>query len=189
MKQFWSKLLATGGVAMALTLATAIPDSSAQGQTRDKFFCSNRYGQYMTKVRTPRGNVPLLIYTEDFGPRWNPYSRCQQISKRFQRHHLNGTLGQLSTGTVNNHPVICVTQDGNCYSSNVLITLQRSKNANEMLQKLIDSRNSASGGGIYITPQVFSYDDAGNLSVDLNKLIELLPVEQVEQTEGEGVIW
>ena len=31
-----------------------------------------------------------------------------------------------------------------------------------------------------LPPQVFSYDDAGNLSVDLNKLIELLPVEQEE---------
>ena len=154
MRQFWSKILATGGVAIAVALSTAITPSTAQGQASDKFFCSDRYGEYVTKVRTPRGNVPLLVYTEEFGQQWTVYRRCQEISKRFQRHHLNGTLKRLSTGTVNNLPVICVTQDGNCYNSNVLITLQRGKNAKEMLQKLIASRNHASGG-IYITPAGF----------------------------------
>ena len=176
----WTRLLATGGMAMALTLPTTIAPSTAQGQEYNKFFCATSQGEYATKMRTTNGNIPLLIYTQQFGEQWSSSRRCEEISKRFQRHHDNGSLNYITTGEVNSYPVLCIAQakKAACPENNVLITLQPGRDAHDVLHNLIDLPNRNTEGIAIGYEQVFSYDNAGNLYADFNTLIEVLPVEE-----------
>ena len=71
-----------------------------------------------------------------------PLTRCREVTARFNRFYNNGTLKYMSTGTINNYPVICVAESkgGNCLPEGLLITLKQDSNPNTALNIMLDRR-------------------------------------------------
>lgn len=83
-----------------------------------------------------RGNIPFIIWNEP--PSSQLRDRCREIADRFQRAEDNGTLNFMTTGVVNDLPVICVAafNGGPCLPNGTLITLRPNTNSQAILQRL-----------------------------------------------------
>jgi hypothetical protein len=83
---------------------------------------------------------PLIRWRSDVFPNYPPERRCAEVSQRFQNFYQSDNLRYLTTGTVNNYPVICVVpfRDDTCGGDQILLTLGRNDNAKEVLQELLD---------------------------------------------------
>jgi Circadian oscillating protein COP23 len=114
------------------------------------FYCGTSRKIPATMARTPRGNVPMILWAsnDSFPPPWNnPQRRCLEVSRRFQKNYENGTLRYITTGTLRGQPVICgaTSQYANCKDSTVLFTLKPGRDANQTLQSILDIRGLAAG--------------------------------------------
>ena len=159
--QFIAPLLAS---ALVLTGTAAF---AGQGQTRlitnslrdttTTFQCVTSGRNFVTIAR--RGNVttdPIILWkSTEFGREFTPWQRCQIVSNRLTKAVTdNGgrlTNLQLTTGTINNLPVVCyVNGRGRCNSENILFTLdsRNAKNPSQVLTRLI---NFAQDGGGQVT--------------------------------------
>lgn len=121
---------------------------TAQPIARDYFFCGkDPHGRPTTYVNTPSGNMPLIRWVSHyFEPSsYTPEARCQDVSQRFNRFYGQGILNFITTGFVNNQPVVCVASrmGGPCTAT--LFTLKSGQNATRTIQQLFDVRAGASG--------------------------------------------
>ena len=68
--------------------------------------------------------------------------RCREVTARFNQFNNNGTLKYVTTGEINNNPVICVAgyDKGECLRNGLLITLKFGSNPNIALKRILDSR-------------------------------------------------
>ena len=158
---------------MALTLGTTAATEPGAAQSNNKFYCGSSEGAPATIVRTSKGNVPIIIWVDRRfeASGWSPQRRCREVSGRFQRYHSQGILEYIRTGTVNRHPVLCVTnyQGGVCPSNQVLITLKPGSDAQFYLESLMAIRNG-SGARLRLNEgHVFSYDENRELYVDVEE--------------------
>jgi hypothetical protein len=157
-----------------------------------RFFCAVLNGNYTTFVRTPRGNVPLILWTSGVFERsgWTNEKRCLEVTGRFQKYNESGRLKYIRTSSINRLPVLCVAQNkgGSCQDQDVLFTLRSGTNAQEVLTRLLDIRRGAGRS----TPiqlsneQIFSYDERGELYADVENLIQALPVESESKIQPIG---
>lgn len=144
---------------MLIVGAAAIinPSSSAQTSSQSsnnstkkavKFLCSKSNNAPATIARTARGDIAVIRWASGFfsGAGFTPEKRCEEVSSRFQNYHNNGTLKYLTTGQMNNQPVICTAknQGGGCTS--VLFTLEPGDDPNQVLRQLLSIRSGASSG-------------------------------------------
>lgn len=134
---------------------------------RQEFYCSvSSDGIPTTFVKNTRGTFPVIRWVsrifDDAG--YVPETRCRQVSSKFQQFQKRGLLNYVTTGRVNNQPVICVSnaQDGPCLG--ILFTLKPNQNANRTLQQLFDLRANASAGPLE--------ESNGRLYLDLSQYIE-----------------
>jgi hypothetical protein len=134
---------------------------------RQEFYCSvSSDGIPTTFVKNARGTFPVIRWVsrifDDAG--YVPETRCRQVSSKFQQFQKRGLLNYVTTGRVNNQPVICVSnaQDGPCLG--ILFTLKPNQNANRTLQQLFDLRANASAGPLE--------ESNGRLYLDLSQYIE-----------------
>ncbi len=115
---------------------------------QDYFFCGRgTNGLPTTFVNTPSGNLPLIRWKSHvFEPSgYTPDVRCRDVSQRFNRFYNQGILNFVTTGVVNNQPVVCVasTMGGAC--TEVLFTLKPGQSATRTIQQLFDVRAGAAG--------------------------------------------
>ncbi|AVH66670.1 hypothetical protein CDG77_07040 [Nostoc sp. 'Peltigera membranacea cyanobiont' 213] len=118
-----------------------------------QFSCDTSNSLPATKATNVATGASLSVvrwYSEYFtGSGYDPVTRCQQVSARFQQAHNNGSLDYITAGVVNGMPVVCAaTPGGSCNTSNLLFTLKRGVNAAETLQRLFDVRDGA-GPALY----------------------------------------
>lgn len=144
-----------------------IPDRQYAENIRQEFYCSlSSDGTPTTFVKNARGTFPVIRWVsrifDDVG--YVPETRCRQVSSKFQQFQKRGLLNYVTTGRVNNQPVICVSnaQDGPCLG--ILFTLKPNQNANRTLQQLFDLRANASAGPLE--------ESQGRLYLDLSQYIE-----------------
>ncbi|OBQ14258.1 MAG: hypothetical protein AN482_02260 [Anabaena sp. LE011-02] len=137
------------------TIATINQPSYAEGAT---FYCgkSKSKGIPVTFVRTQDGRkIAMVNWTSNsyFPPPWTAQRRCDEVSRRFQRSNDNGTLKNITTGTLRGYPVVCAgtSQNPTCTDDNLLFTLKRGVNATATLRRLLDSKGLASGNTLYET--------------------------------------
>lgn len=119
------------------------------------FQCVTEGRNYATIARRgDRVTAPLILWrTYEFGSQYTPADRCRMVSDRLTRAvDENGgrlTNLQLTTGRVNNLPVICYTNGGQygCNSRNLLVTLdsRNASNPNAALDNLLNFGVSGSG--------------------------------------------
>jgi Circadian oscillating protein COP23 len=119
-----------------------------QPVAKDYFFCgTSAHGMPTTYVNTPTGNLPLIRwnsrYFADSG--YTPSARCQDVSQRFNTFYSRGILNYITTGYVNNMPVVCVASAKGGPCTEVLFTLKPRENATQVIQQLFDVRVGASG--------------------------------------------
>lgn len=122
------------------------------------FECVTEGRNYATVARRgDRVTAPLILWrTFEFGNQYTPENRCRMVSDRLSRAvYENGgrlTNLQLTTGRVNNLPVICYTNGGQygCNSRNLLLTLdsRNASNPNAALDNLFNFGVSGSGAPI-----------------------------------------
>lgn len=107
--------------------------------------------------RGERVTAPLILWrTFEFGSQYTPQNRCRIVSDRLTKAvYENGgrlTNLQLTTGRVNNLPVICYTNSGQsaCNSRNLLLTLdsRNASNPNAALDNLLNFGVSGSGAPV-----------------------------------------
>ena len=132
-----------------------------------------------TLVSTPRGNIPLILWVNNF-PSGTSQQRCQEISTRFQQFADNHLLKYLRAGIINNQPVLCVatSKGGVCPDKNVLITLPPGTNPNLILAQLLDLRRHAARKPLRLSGGTVFYVDR-ELYVDMEDFINII-------TESDG---
>ncbi|MDX2229865.1 MAG: COP23 domain-containing protein [Leptolyngbyaceae cyanobacterium bins.349] len=124
------------------------PCAQPQPIAKDYFFCGRgSNGLPTTFVNTPSGNIPLVRWVSHFFEHsgYSPEVRCQDVSQRFNRFYNQGILNFVTTGIVNNQPVVCVAgrMGGPC--TGVLFTLKPGQSATRTIQQLFDVRAGAAG--------------------------------------------
>lgn len=137
---------APGG--MICVPGSPMPCAQPQPIAQDYFFCAKgTHGVPTTFVNTPSGNLPLIRWVSHYFQHsgYSPEVRCRDVSQRFNRFYNQGILNFVTTGVVNNQPVVCVasTRGGPC--TGVLFTLKSGQSATRTIQQLFDVRAGASG--------------------------------------------
>jgi hypothetical protein len=114
----------------------------------DRFFCgTDEYGVPTTLVANASESLPLIRWESHYfsGSGYDPQTRCEQVTDRFNRFYEEGLLNYITTGIVNRQPVVCVSGyiGGPC--TDVLFTLKPWEDATQTIQQLFDVRAGAAG--------------------------------------------
>ncbi|MFM6133693.1 MAG: COP23 domain-containing protein, partial [Sphaerospermopsis kisseleviana] len=88
--------------------------------------------------------------SNDFtSPEYTPKQRCQEVSARFEKFYLTGTLNYLTAGIINGQPVVCSSAVfGQCTADQVLFTLKEKTDADRITQQLSDIYIGRSGSPV-----------------------------------------
>ncbi|WP_448574049.1 COP23 domain-containing protein [Trichothermofontia sp.] len=182
--------------------ATSLPGlAQTNASTASRFFCGLYRGHPATIARTvSRGNIPLILWVDDSFPEpWNPQSRCEEISARFQRFYENGTLNHLRAAVTNGQPALCVAayHGGDCLPNGLVVTLRPYTDPSAVLDRLLTKRVMVDGQPIFLSgmPEAdrvpLEITPVGEAVYgDLRPLLELLPpVPQASIPLPPGPIW
>jgi hypothetical protein len=155
------------GLALALSITLA-SNQPSQAQSR-QFTCGSSDNYPVTVVRHPiRGSVALIVWTNtsQINDTWTPQKRCQKVSDRFQTLQNQGQLKILKTGTVNGQSVICGLRNdrGACNNKNVLLTMTKDSDPNQVLEQLLNTRVSPLREAVYL-----SGDQEGHIEPTINR--------------------
>jgi Circadian oscillating protein COP23 len=110
------------------------------------FSCGDSNGIPATIAHSPKhGDVPIIEWVSNYfaDSGYDPQTRCNQVSARFQEYSDRGELKYLTTGRINDEPVICAKQaeDRPC---NLLFTIKKISSPGETLQRLLNIRSDSS---------------------------------------------
>lgn len=165
-----TNVLAAGAIALGSVTAIHQP-SQAQNTT---FFCGTSQGVPATLASTPRGTVVVVQWVSKHFSRggYNPQTRCDEVSARFQKHYTQGNLNFITAGYLNNQPAICAGNGGiPCTSDKLLFTLKPGQNAARTIQQLFNVRTGAAG-----PLRESTNGSSENSVVDLQAFLEAAPV-------------
>lgn len=166
-------------VAMPLALGTALTFEQPVRAQNSKFYCGWSGGYPATMANTSRGPVTVIRWSsEHFSEAgYDPQTRCNIVSSKFEAFYGTGSLNFITAGIVNRQPVVCATgsSGGPCSSSTVLYTLKPGQNAAVVLQRLYDVRTGA-GGPLYESSKPVA-SNANVTSVNIREFLETAPVE------------
>ncbi len=114
----------------------------------DRFFCgTDGYGVPTTFVANSSESLPLIRWESHYfsGSGYDPQTRCEHVTDRFNNFYEAGVLNYITTGVVNRQPVVCVSGyiGGPC--TDVLFTLKPWEDATQTIQQLFDVRAGAAG--------------------------------------------
>lgn len=176
-----SKYLATLTGAAVLTGLGAILAQPSQAQSI-QFSCEMNDGLPTTVARNVSTGASLPVvhwYSRYFNQSgYDPMTRCQQVSSRFQSARNSGRLDYITAGIVNGLPVVCATNaGGSCNNSNVLFTLKPGTNAASTLQRLFDVRDLGAGP---------LYESDGRPYINVDTLLAPLTSNAASDTPSES---
>ncbi|HAZ48538.1 MAG TPA: hypothetical protein DDW76_34715 [Cyanobacteria bacterium UBA11369] len=166
-------------------MATIVTNESA-GAAAIAFVCGKTAdGSPATIAQTPRGNVPVIRWVSNYFSQsgYNPQTRCQMVSRRFQTYFRRGALNYLTTGWMNRQPVVCVANfpGGGCATNlpyrGLLFTLKSTSDPGTTLKNLLQVRQN-SGSPLdesSSVPVAVDYD--GNTYINVNEYLISAPVE------------
>ncbi len=166
--------LTLAAIAVVSSNIAFVPASQATATT--SFVCGTSNGKPATIAKTKKGDITIVVWSsEDFsGSGFNPQTRCQQVSARFQSMYRSGQLKYITAGTVNNMPVVCATKQlkGVCNPQNQLYTLKPNADPKLTISKLMAIRNRATSSIIEESGKLPSTSEAQNTSIDIDWLEE-----------------
>jgi hypothetical protein len=130
------------------TCGQAQPPMMNSSITSDSFYCGkDRYSRPTTFASTSGGTLPIVRWVSQYfaASGYDPETRCQEVSGRFDLFYKQGRLNYVTTGIVNRLPVVCVASQIGGPCTGVLFTLKPDENASRVIQQLFDVRAGASG--------------------------------------------
>ena len=142
------KLLTSALTVSALTLFTSLTANHPANANGTTFVCGTSNGKPTTLARTPEGDVvPVIHWVSDYfsGSGYDPQTRCEIVSNKFQEYYNRGTLNFLTTGRENGYDVVCVAELNGGACTGTLFTLKQGSNPGQTLQRLIAIRARNSG--------------------------------------------
>ncbi|MEA5509558.1 COP23 domain-containing protein [Crocosphaera sp. UHCC 0190] len=159
-----SNLLRTVATLAATAIASPfLVNSSTQARSAStSFVCDTWQGVPATVAVTPnKDDVPVLLWgSQHFSDSgYDPRTRCQLVSNRFQYFYESGQLNYITTGLMNRMPVVCVTDTYGGSCNGLLFTLKPGSNPSQILQELMAVRFREKGplnetlGRVYINFQ------------------------------------
>lgn len=176
----------------SLSVVGVLTPNLAEAQTtKNTYRCITRNGKPTTVVETKRGKIELIVWESKFfgNSGWPPQKRCQAVTQRFQQFSDSGTLRLITSGKMNNQPVICVGENKAgqgviCKSKGLLMTLQPQDNPKKVMEDLFDISARVSGGGI----QRGDNETTINIEVFLDQapLMENTTIDE-SMTEGNNI--
>jgi hypothetical protein len=137
----------------------------AQAQS-PKYFCDTSGSAPATVATTKRGTITVVRWATTLGGgNYDPVTRCQQVSARFQALNEAGTLRFITTGRQNGQNIICVAgeRNGPCLQNGLLFTLKPGANPRNTLQQMVNISRMASSGPILESSQQRLYVDMDEL--------------------------
>ncbi len=162
------------GVSTLTLIGMMLSATSSQASTATtSFVCGKSEGKPATIARTKKGDFPIILWSSaamsEAG--FTPQVRCQQVSARFQSLYRSGKLKSLTTGTLNNQPVVCATNkvSTSCNAQNLLYTLKPNSDPQQVIRRLHAIRNRASSRSIEESAGITPTSDN---SIDLDWLSE-----------------
>lgn len=171
----------------AAVLSGAVGFNATPAQASPEFYCGlDHDGVPTTMVRHPQhGNVPVIRWVSDHftGSGYDPQTRCEMVSQRFQDFSDAGTLQYLTTGRMNRQPVVCVSPNDGGACTGLLFTLKPTSNPNQTLQSLMALRTNASSAPLNETGDrlYINFDEYVQSAATQSEEIEA--VEEVQATE------
>lgn len=169
-----SLLIAFGAGAILLPLCES---QVTQAQT-GSFVCAVTNDNIPTTMaQTEDGPVEVFKWQSNyFRPPYTPMQRCQEITERMNGFKGQGLLDYITTGRVNNQPVLCAGSSCDRGGSNVLLTLRPDQNANQVLQELNANRAGAAGpsrqlSGGSSSSSTLKQNSDGTLSLNMKKYL------------------
>lgn len=194
MPSFFSRLLAATAI---LSGAAWLHTSPAQANPTSSFYCGvDADGTPTTMVRHPQhGEVPVIRWVSDYfeASGYDPQTRCNLVSQRFQNFKDSGSLQYLTTGRMNRQSVVCVspTDGGEC--AGLLFTLKPTSNPNRTLQDLMALRANATsaplnetGARLYINLEDYIQEAAAQSTTELESVEE---VQSTEEVQSDSALW
>jgi hypothetical protein len=192
--QSFSRLLTATAI---LSGAAWLQTSPAQANPTSSFYCGvDTDGTPTTMVRHPQhGEVAVIRWVSDYfeASGYDPQTRCELVSQRFQNFKENDTLQYLTTGRMNRQSVVCVspTNGGEC--AGLLFTLKPTSNPNQTLQDLMAVRSGATstplnetGARLYINLEDYIQEAAAQSTTDLESVEE---VQSTEEGQSGSALW
>jgi Circadian oscillating protein COP23 len=122
------------------------------------YYCDQYDGIPTTFVSTNRGELPMIRWVSVNLPSATPEQRCQTVSGNFQRAYENGNLKFITTGQMNNQPVVCTTASRGGSCQDLLFTLKPGSNPKTILRRLLDRRGLAAGNPLEQAGEEFYLD-------------------------------
>ncbi len=153
-KPIFKTIVTTVTTTSALLTFSLIAPSTVEARPKSNFFCKqDNNGVWTTFTKNNLHNIPIVRWTKTINRRWNPQTRCQEVSKRFNSLYDNGWLNDLTSGEINNQNVICgVRRTGDrCTNRNILLTINTGDEPDYILKKMFDLQARARGKTIYLS--------------------------------------
>jgi Circadian oscillating protein COP23 len=168
-----SLLLSTFSISILVYLSTDLTSVRAD-TTGSKFYCGQSKSVPTTMAQTSRGAVPVIHWVSTLGEDYPPEYRCKIVSEKFQTFYNDGMLNYLTTGTVNQQPVICAAQQENGPCSGVLFTLKPNSDPGRTLQRLLSIRDRA--------PGMVLNESAPQIYINMADFLSTAPLETDQST-------
>jgi hypothetical protein len=155
--------VAVSGICLLMGAMAALPspvEAKAKG-----FVCASPSGIPTTLAMMSDGRqVPVIHWTSNVfdAAGWTPQRRCQEVSGRFDTYNRQGRLTYLTTGRINEQPVICTAPNDNAGCDGLLYTLKPGQSATNTLRKLLDIRLKVKDP---------LYETNGRLYVNMDRLL------------------
>lgn len=160
---------------MAGGVVESILSHQVKAQSTAEFYCEENGENPVTRVRTSSGNIPVIVWKTTVFRNYPPVVRCRHVSRRFQQFNAEGRLNDyITTGWINNQPVICVTPavgDRCTRSEQLLFTLRHRDNPQGILNRLLEVRDFAGPPVEHNCPTVV-YHDSGSTYINMQELID-----------------
>jgi hypothetical protein len=172
-----SLLLSIFSLSILVYLSTDLTSVRAD-TTGSKFYCGQSKSVPTTMAQTSRGAVPVIRWISTLGEDFTPEYRCKTVSEKFQTFYNDGMLNYLTTGTVNQQPVICAAQQENGPCSGVLFTLKPNTDPGRTLQRLLSIRDRA--------PGMVLNESAPQVYINMADFLSTAPLE-TDQSNNESI--
>jgi len=171
---FWVKTLGVGSVILYLT-------GMQPSQAQDTGFVCAVTNDNVPTTLAQTGDGPVDVFkwqSTYFRPPYTPMQRCQEVTERMNSFAAQGMLDYITTGRVNNQPVLCAGSACDRSGSNVLLTLRRDQNPNQVLQEINANRAGAagpsrqlSGGSSSSSSSFIKQNSDGTISLNVKKYL------------------
>ena len=148
-----------------------------------RFICASGYDRDSDKhypttyAWTPRGKVAIVRWKYDWfeSTQWNPQTRCEAVSPRFQEAYSNGSMNFFTYAWENNQRVVCTAyqRGGDC--TTMLFTLRPENDPVETIRDLTNILN-----GRATSPLQHSSGEKRVYFkiIDIDRFLETAPVEK-----------